>query len=149
VHAKGEPQRETEPGGQSLAESLSPRSPVLDVAGDPDDPSGAYGAESVEQLLKRDIDSRAPADLKTIVSWVFENQSVDDIVPADAPSGGAWSLLEWARDNPKGFMEVWRKTFATVSAIKKQVSDDGRELFDLIDKLRKLAAEAKDAVGNG
>ena len=32
--------------------------------------------------------------------WVYEYLSDDDVTPLDAPSLGAWGMLEWARLSP-------------------------------------------------
>lgn len=67
------------------------------------------GEEFVPQAFPPDHEKPAP-DLRSLrakaaipiheaAAWVFEYLDADWIIPEDAPSAGAWSLLQWARTN--------------------------------------------------
>lgn len=47
------------------------------------------------------------ASLRAEFQWVYENVAVDDTNPEDAPSSGAWGLLEFARSDPRTFYSRW------------------------------------------
>jgi hypothetical protein len=117
----------------------APRSPS------PDDP---------EPSARKDIVGPAhavpaPVGLKEAVGWVFEHLEVAEVAMPDAPSPGCWTMLLWAREDRKAFFGLWQKAFAKDAEIKKQVSDDGRELFDLLERLSKLAKDSEHEVGRG
>jgi hypothetical protein len=39
--------------------------------------------------------------------WVYRNVSVEGVTISDAPSSGAWGLLEFARSDPRSFYTKW------------------------------------------
>jgi hypothetical protein len=47
----------------------------------------------------------AAVDFHGDAMWVYSNLACGDVEPEDAPSAGAWSLLEWARTNRDRFFE--------------------------------------------
>ena len=62
----------------------------------PDAKLTAVAAPMVDlQALK----GKPSVSIAQAAAWVFEQLNCDWITPADAPSPGAWSLLEWARSN--------------------------------------------------
>ena len=44
------------------------------------------------------------------IGWVYTNLAVKSAVPHQAPSAGAWGLLQWARRNSDKFFPLWAKT---------------------------------------
>lgn len=52
-------------------------------------------------------------------AWVFEYLDADWIIPADAPSAGAWSLREWAQSSLAARGDFYR-LFATKSVMQMQ-----------------------------
>lgn len=42
-----------------------------------------------------DVPSDTPGSFTRDVPWVYDRLAVADLEPADAPSPGAWSLLQW------------------------------------------------------
>ena len=52
--------------------------------------------------------------------WVYDNLGVVDIAPEDAPSSGAWGLLEYARAEPREFYKSW------MSMVSRQADTDER-----------------------
>jgi hypothetical protein len=43
------------------------------------------------------------------VAWVYQYLSVKSAAPHQAPSSGAWGLLQWARRNSDRFFMLWLK----------------------------------------
>jgi hypothetical protein len=43
------------------------------------------------------------------IGWVYTNLSVKSAAPNQAPSAGAWALLQWARRNSDRFFQLWLK----------------------------------------
>lgn len=39
--------------------------------------------------------------------WVYRNVSVESVTSVDAPSSGAWGLLQFARNDPRAFYTKW------------------------------------------
>ena len=74
----------------------------------------AKGSKPVPPLKTKD-DTRAKkeqfqgksASLRAEFQWVYENVAVGDVNPEDAPSSGAWGLLEFARSDPRTFYSRW------------------------------------------
>ena len=52
--------------------------------------------------------------------WVYDNLGVADITPEEAPSSGAWGLLEYARTEPREFYKSW------MSMVSRQADTDER-----------------------
>ena len=52
--------------------------------------------------------------------WVYSNIGVGDITPENAPSSGAWGLLEFARTDPKEFYKSW------MSMVSRTVDTDSK-----------------------
>lgn len=83
------------------------------------------------------------------IRWCFENLAIEDLKPEDAPSSGAWGLLQECQRSPS-FREDFLKTILpkllpTRQQIETQESfnDDGRDVLDLINKLQaSMVAEA-------
>ena len=44
------------------------------------------------------------------IAWVYQNLSVKSATPHQAPSSGAWALLQWARRNTDKFFPLWART---------------------------------------
>ena len=80
-----------------------------------------------------------------VVEWVGEHLDIADASPGDAPSALAWSQLQWARENRKEFMSLWKTTCATAPRVAaERESDDGEELFKLLDKLAEIKRASKE-----
>ena len=67
-------------------------------------PRGTEPDIDIDALLER-IGDRQPPDLVRDTLWVYENLPNRRVKPADAPSCGAWALLEWARQYRNRFFE--------------------------------------------
>ena len=73
-------------------------------------------------------------DMSRDILWVYENLARSDILAKDAPSLGAWGLLQWARENRNQFFErLLSKAMATKEkqSYEQQVEEDpGIEFID-------------------
>jgi hypothetical protein len=43
------------------------------------------------------------------VIWAYHNLAIKSADPSQAPSAGAWALLQWARRNSDRFFQLWLK----------------------------------------
>jgi hypothetical protein len=87
-------------GGNGKADPTSPGLPEDDLI-------------DVDALLERVGDGQPP-DLARDTVWAYENLANRNARPEDAPSLGAWSLLQWARRYKNRFFEmVLPKAMAT------------------------------------
>ena len=60
------------------------------------------------------LKGKPPASIVQAAAWAFEQLDCDWITPADAPSAGAWSLLEWARSSMAARTEFYRMFAARI-----------------------------------
>lgn len=72
-------------------EGTVPKERVTRPAGLPGGVEGSFGSGGI----RGDFD------------WVYRNVSVDGVTISDAPSSGAWGLLEFARNDPRAFYTKW------------------------------------------
>jgi len=66
------------------------------------------------------------ASLRAEFQWVYENAALEDVKPEDAPSSGAWGLLEFARSDPRTFYAKWLE-MASKSEDKDLIMEGFRE----------------------
>jgi hypothetical protein len=92
---KTEGQTRTEANDASW-QAMIEQFPPLPAA--PEEPS-----EAVELLDMGNYDDQP--DLSRDVLWTYENLARKDVTAVDAPSLGAWDLLQWARKNRNLFFE--------------------------------------------
>jgi hypothetical protein len=98
--------------------------PSLDAKPDP-----GTAPKADLQALK----GKRPVSIVQAAAWAFEQLDCDWITPADAPSPGAWGMLEWARSSMAARSEFYR-TFVAKLVMRPQ--EEAREA--------KEAAEAHD-----
>jgi len=67
------------------------------------DGSDGLSYQQLDELLRRTAGQGV--DLIRDVFWTFENLANTDVAAEDAPSMGAWSLLEWAKNHRNYFYE--------------------------------------------
>lgn len=104
----------------------------------------------VDRARFKDSDASA----REVVEWVFNNVAVEGIQPEDAPSPGAWGLLLRVRNDTtlqkEFYRSVWPKLLPSQAEIDKHANkfeDDGREHFQLIERVKERAGEeSSDAV---
>lgn len=90
---------------------------------------------------------------RKVVNWVFDHIDVADVEPSDAPSAGAWSLLQRVRKHPDLLKEfyrtIWAKMLPTRSEIEatEKFEDDGRQQLHVIAQIRRAVGGDSDGLG--
>lgn len=64
--------------------------------------------------------------IRSDFDWVYRNVSVMSVTPDDAPSSGAWGLLQFARSDPRSFFTKWMD-IASRQDDREQLMSDFRE----------------------
>lgn len=115
--------------------------PAVGPDGDPDDPESIAGAELDElQTLTGDKDVDFEADLL----WAYRNlgKRKGTVRPLDAPSPGAWTLLDYSHKNRTKFIEAVMKHLGKrVVEKRKNRQDDSMEQYEMLAQFEKLLAE--------
>jgi len=79
------------------------------------------------------------------VEWVKNHLAISDVGPEDAPSPGAWAMLESYRRTPHARQYFWEKIYAGMLPRRQEIEaqerfrDDGRKLDDMADGVKKMA----------
>ena len=100
-------------------------------------------AESYEAVELLDIDSYEDRpDMSRDILWVYENMVRKGVTPKDAPSRGAWALLQWSRENRNRFFE---QVLPKAKATEKEAKEEENRLEDeaQIQDMRKMIDDAK------
>jgi len=89
---------------------------------------------------------------REIVLWAFEHMDVVDVQPLDAPTAGAWALLNTMRLDVGlrvEFYRMWSRLLPTKAALEAEnkFEDDGRQALAVIDRVR-AAYDRSHAVNN-
>ncbi len=66
---------------------------------------GGGSADGLGLIETSPGDHDGQPDLVRDTLWTYENLARKGVTPKDAPSLGAWSLLNWARENRNHFFE--------------------------------------------
>jgi hypothetical protein len=75
------------------------------------------------------------------IKWVYQALGAKDLVPEDAPSPGAWGLLQEIQETPASIKHFYSGPFGKILAMRVQKEegeihvDDGRKLFGIIERL--------------
>jgi len=125
-------------GWRRMREKYPPLPPPEELHTDNDEAS----AEDVADAFPL-FDGKS-ADLKTDVLWCYSNFANRTVRPADAPSAGAWAMLEWARSSRNKFFEIVVKILqlpsqddedrAAITHDRKNVEQIRRVLAGFVDK---------------
>ena len=90
-----------------------------------------------------------PSDYAADVRWVYDNFSNKKLREAQAPSHGAWELLQWARLNKdKFFIQLANKHLATkddATASKARREQSGK-IRDVLERLAKAGYTLPPAI---
>ena len=117
LRSKGKPRKEAQ---QAAWEAMERRFPPQETA-----ESASTVQEELDTELKELTDLASPSFLAD-AGWVYQRLSVKGVKPEDAPSPGAWALLQWAKLNQNRFFEhVMPKV---VSSKKKMAMEASEEL---------------------
>jgi len=96
------------------------------------------------EMPSKDVFKGKTSTLRGDFQWVYENLSVDDVSPEDAPSSGAWGLLRFARSDTKTFYQEWMRLVAKAedtSALEREVTEDARRTTaEIAAKLKSIRA---------
>ena len=85
---------------------------------------------SAPKVDLRVLKGKPAVNIADAAAWVFENLDCDWIAPADAPSAGAWSLLQWARSSMMARSEFYRNFASRVVSRPQEIqrkADDERQ----------------------
>ena len=90
------------------------------------------------------LKGKPPAPIVEAAAWVFENLDCEWVTPGEAPSAGAWSLLQWARSSMAARGEFYR-TFAAKVVVPpekeaRQAEEESRQ------KRQKADAKWQDTI---
>ncbi len=98
------------------------------------------------------IESDGKIDMIETITYLFENMNVKDIKPKEAPSRGAYFWLMKLRDSPEAqtkFYESGIMKLVPSSAQLKEAgtkNDDGRDTFELLDRLLQECSNSQGKV---
>lgn len=88
--------------------------------------------------------------------WVYDNLGVADISPEEAPSSGAWGLLEYARSEPREFYKSWMAmvsrqadTDERLESFKEDATRSTNEIAEMLRTLETAAVRAGPEGGEG
>ena len=83
----------------------------------------------VDDSVDSSVFAGKKSNLRSDYQWVYENVSVGGLSASDAPSAGAWGLLQFARDDPRSFYTEWMRMVSRSEDVDKQLEafkDDAR-----------------------
>jgi len=84
------------------------------------------------------------SSLRADFQWVYEHIAVEDVGPGDAPSAGAWGLLQFARNDTRTFYSEWMKMAAKADDMdaihRERVEDAARATSEITQMLKQLRA---------
>jgi hypothetical protein len=97
------------------------------------------------------------------IRWVFHALGARDLTPKEAPSSGAWNLLQTLRKDDLALKSFYTQVYPKLLPTRAQMekgdlrAEDGRKQFDLIERLLRepdddapvLSDVEKRAVENG
>lgn len=109
-------------GWKAMGEKYPPL-PEVDEPGDVQPVEPAIDQRDVDAILARAADN--PPDATKGTLWVYQHLNHPTVSPADAPSLGGWSMLQWAKENRNRFFEqVWPKAAAKMQTPQQDYEDD-------------------------
>lgn len=82
--------------------------------------------------------------LRDDYQWVYEKIAVSNVEPDEAPSSGAWGLLQFAQNDPKSFYVEWMRMVGKQvdenAELRGFVQDAARSTSEIANMLRSLQA---------
>lgn len=84
------------------------------------------------------------------INWIYNNLAVKGIMPADAPSPGAYAHLRYIQANEKAMEAFFNSVYPRMIPAKSQIedvtkrNDDGRRHFELLDRLQAECLEGQE-----
>jgi AraC-like DNA-binding protein len=89
------------------------------------------------------LKGKPAASVVQAATWAFEHLDADWVTPADAPSPGAWSLLEWARSSIATRTEFYR---LFVAKVLLPPQEDARQAEKEREERRMANGSTQDAI---
>lgn len=117
--------------------------------------TGSFGDPNseIEEQLQALAEQGVEMDFDRDWEWAYHNHSLISVMPRDAPSPGAWKVLEYARNQPVKFMEKtlgWaEKRRKDDSASAKFQDEDQRSQFKMIERMEKSIRSSCETVVTG
>ena len=108
----------------------------------------AEGGFSSPQKVTSEMFQGQTASVQSDFEWVYENQAVEDVRPENAPSSGAWGLLQFSRMEPRAFYTEWMRMASRredeCAEERRFVDDANRSTEEIAEMLRQLTTVATD-----
>ena len=108
----------------------------------------AEGGFSSPQKVTSEMFQGQTSSVQSDFEWVYENQAVEDVRPENAPSSGAWGLLQFSRMEPRAFYTEWMRMASRredeCAEERRFVDDANRSTEEIAEMLRQLTTVATD-----
>lgn len=91
-------------------------------------------------------------DIQKNLLWIYNNLAVKNVLPANAPSPGAYAQLKFIQLNEQNMMDFLTKVFPRLIPSKSQLdtpdklNDDNRTNFELLERLQSEMSESPSEV---
>ena len=89
-----------------------------------------------------DVFEGKKSTLRDDYQWVYEKIAVSNVEPEEAPSSGAWGLLQFAQNDPKSFYVEWMRMVGKQvdenAELRGFVQDAARSTSEIAEMLRSL-----------
>ncbi len=112
----------------------------------------ADGGFSSPQKATSEMFQGQTASVQSDFEWVYENQAVEDVRPENAPSSGAWGLLQFARMEPRAFYTEWLRIIGRqedeFAEERRFVEDANRKTEEIAEMLRSFRAAKSETTDN-
>ena len=89
------------------------------------------------------------SSLKQDYQWVYDNLSVADVAPEDAPSSGSWGLLQFARSDPKSFYVEWMRMVSRQESSDEVMEGFAEDAARSTDEIAQMVRLLREAAGLG
>ena len=98
--------------------------------------------EELTELLERT--GKLPVNIKNDLMWVYQSRGRKNLSPRDAPSLGAWDMLQYSRTNRAKYTDlVFKHLLQKDDDSKDNWKIDDSHILKVIDKLQKEIAADK------
>ena len=120
---------------------------------------GKPPGEAAPKVDLQALKGKPPVSIVQAAAWAFEQLDCDWTTPADAPSPGAWGMLEWARSSMAARTEFYRTFAAKIVLLPQEEArraDEERQrkrstanatTRDAIDRLLRERHKSDDSLG--
>ena len=112
---------------------------------------GESGFSSPYQVTSEMFEGQT-ASLQSDFEWVYENQAVENVRPENAPSSGAWGLLQFSRMEPRAFYTEWLRMIGRqedeFAEQRRFVEDANRKTEEIAEMLRNYREAKTETTDN-